>query len=116
MRLDVGPDRVEGHEELPGDRGTGEVNVEKAQDLELSFAERVARDPRTAGATSAEETVERERDEAVRAAAALREIVETHLDDKERTATHPAFTAADVAALGAGSAALPPRSPPAGPR
>jgi hypothetical protein len=53
--LGVGPERVEGDEELPGDRGTGEVDVEKAQDRELSFAERVGRDPRTAGATSAGE-------------------------------------------------------------
>jgi hemerythrin-like domain-containing protein len=47
---------------------------------------------------------ERERDEAVRAAAALHEIIETHLDDEERTAFPRytrAFTAEDFTALGA---------------
>ncbi len=87
MRSAGGPERVEGHEELPGDLWTGEVNVEKAQDPELSFAERVGQ--RSADGRSdvgRGGSWERERDEAVRAAAALREIVETHLDDEERTA------------------------------
>ncbi len=86
------PERVEGNEELPGDRGTGEVDVEKAQDLELSFAERVGRDPRTAGATSAGEAAGNVSATRAIAPPRMREIVETQLDDEHRTAlpaTHP---------------------------